>query len=462
MRARTGCCILLLLVGSCSSVPGRGDSRAPVPHGPPPIATAREATPGSARPLVDHHKHLISASAVMLANEPPQPEVALPAPLATLLRQRTERWEDEDALAELYTERAVMLDARQPAWLLGREEVSSFISRLFARSYRMTPIAYEATEQAAHVAGYFTRGEGDAARHFGHFLLSLSRRGGGEWRIASETVAFPGPQRLEPFGADALVAELDAAGIERAVVLSVAYWFGSPSAKTAANEYDLVQAENDWTAAQAQAHPGRLVAFCSVNPLRDYALRELDRCARAPHLHGLKLHFGNSYVDVRDPAQVEKLRGVFRSANSNGLPIVVHLWTDPSYGRDEAEIFLHQILPEAPDIVVQIAHFAGGGPGYTDAALEVFAEAIAAGDPRTRNLYFDMATVPHGQSVATLRTFAERIRQVGTDRILFGSDLAPPNLAARDAWITFRTTVPLTDAEFDRIARNVAPYLPRH
>ena len=41
--------------------------------------------------------------------------------------------------------------------------------------------------------------------------------------------------------------------------------------------------------------------FCSVNPLKDYAIEELARCAKDPQLQlhiGLKLHFGNSDVDL--------------------------------------------------------------------------------------------------------------------------------------------------------------------
>ena len=105
---------------------------------------------------------------------------------------------------------------------------------------------------------------------------------------------------------------------------------------------------------------------------------------------------------------------------------------------------------------MQIAHFAGGGPGYSDEALEVYAKAIAAGDPRTKNLYFDFATVADGQSKEVLQKFAERIRQIGLPRVLYGTDLAPPT--ARQSWLTFRTTVPLTDEEFKTIAGNVAPY----
>ena len=140
------------------------------------------------------------------------------------------------------------------------------------------------------------------------------------------------------------------------------------------------------------------------------------------------------------------------------MAIVAHLWTNPSYGRAEAEIFLDQILPHAPDVPVQIPHMAGGGPGFTDSALEVFAEAIQRRDGRTRNLYFDVATVAEDQPVDQLVLLAHRIRQIGVDRVLFGTDTStPPRPTPRQSWATFRGYVPLTDAEFARIAANVAP-----
>jgi predicted TIM-barrel fold metal-dependent hydrolase len=162
-------------------------------------------------------------------------------------------------------------------------------------------------------------------------------------------------------------------------------------------------------------------------------------------------------VEVLNPEHREKARRVFAAINERRLAIVVHLWTlEKDYGRKHAEAFLSQILPAAPDVPVQIAHFAGGGPGYTDEALEVYAEAIAAGDPRTKNLYFDFATVADGQTKEVLQKFAERIRQIGPKRVLYGTDLGPP--AARQSWMNFRMTVPLTDEEFKTIAGNVAPY----
>src|SRR5205823_10805857 len=140
----------------------------------------------------------------------------------------------------------------------------------------------------------------------------------------------------------------DSAGIRRAVVLSVAYQYGNPM-RTVENEYERVKAENDWTSQQVAQYPDRLRAFCGVNPLKDYALGEIARCAKDPQLHyGLKLHFGNSDVQVHEPRQVEQLRRVFRAANDNGMAIVVHMHASISnhrpYGADEARIFLNDIL----------------------------------------------------------------------------------------------------------------------
>src|SRR5205823_13380706 len=57
------------------------------------------------------------------------------------------------------------------------------------------------------------------------------------------------------------------------------------------------------------------------------------------------------------------------------------------------------------------------------------------------------------------RSVVQRIRQVGVDRVVYGSD-APSggNAQPREGWAAFRR-LPLSAVEFDRIARNVAPYL---
>ena len=265
-----------------------------------------------------------------------------------------------------------------------------------------------------------------------------------------------------------LVALLDSAGIRRAVVLSVAYMYGSP-ARTVEDEYAKVRAENDWTAAQAGLYPDRLLAFCGFNPLKEYALEELARCAASPRFgRGIKLHFGNSDVQLDEPVHLERLRQVFRAANERRMAIVVHLRASISrqrpYGAAQARAFLEQLLPLAPDVPVQVAHLAGTGPGYddppADSAMAVLAEAVGRGDPGTRRLWFDVTSVVDTAiSRADASLVARRIRRVGVERVLFGSDAAVgENLRPRESWATFRS-LPLTDDEIARMADNLAPYL---
>ena len=275
--------------------------------------------------------------------------------------------------------------------------------------------------------------------------------------VVSPTAAalLPEEERHEPRTAEKLVAELDSVGIQRAVVLSVAYWFGSPLGPPVDDEYMKVQTENDWEAREVARFPDRLVGFCSFNPLKDYAIQELERCANNRHLKGLKLHFGNSGVDLRKDEHVERVRAVFAAANQRRYPIVAHLWTlDRTYGREHSEIFLNRILPGAPDIVIQIAHMAGGGRS-TDAALAVFADARGARDARTKNLYFDVATLTEGQNENGLRQDVTRMRQIGMDHILWGSDAG----SAPKLWGEFRRRMPLSPEELRVISTNIAPYL---
>jgi uncharacterized protein len=272
---------------------------------------------------------------------------------------------------------------------------------------------------------------------------------------------------FEPIAADDLVARLDQAGIRRAVVLSVAYMYGSPS-RSVEQEYEKVKVENDWTGQQVARFPDRLRGFCSINPLKDYALGEIGRCAKDPHLrHGLKLHFGNSAIDYHNADHVVRIRRVFRAANDHRMAIVVHMRAsisrNISYGRDEAQIFLDEFVAAAPNAPIQIAHLAGAGrygEPQVDRALAVFAEAIEKGDSRTKNLYFDVATVATSDTSADeANLIASRIRQLGPGRVLYGSDApARGNLPPREGWAAFRR-LPLTDAEFQIIASNVPPYL---
>lgn len=443
-----GSCLVLLL-SACTGGRQMVAHEAKEPSGSPVPPRSRIV------PKVEHHQHLVGP---MLLSEPaqPLPEVELPPELAGVLRER-ERISGRGGAADLYTKDALVIDLTQDTWLRGPGSAERIVGA-YARGSKFFPNAYGVDGSTAWIAGYIRDTPEDM-----HFLFGLERDEAGEWRIAAEYATNrPPPLFDQPITAERLIALLDDAGIERAVVHSVAYWLASPLDPPVENEQAKLRAANDWTVEQVRRYPDRLVAFCSVNPLKDYAIDELTRCAKLEGVKGIKLHFGNSGVDVKKPEHVATVRRFFEAANAQRMAIMVHLWTlDPSYGAEHSKIFLEQLLPAAPDVTVQIAHLAGAGRYAHDDAMAVFADACSAGDPRMKNVYFDLTTVvEETTSDETLALIAQRLRQVGLGRILFGSDTPvasrpPPQLA----WSVTRRKLPLTDEEIRTIADNVAPYL---
>jgi predicted TIM-barrel fold metal-dependent hydrolase len=273
---------------------------------------------------------------------------------------------------------------------------------------------------------------------------------------------------LQPITASDAVRALDRAGVRRAVLLSVAYQFGNPNRPAVPNEYVAVQAENDRVSREVARYPDRFRGFCGVNPLKEYALAEIARCATDPYLRfGVKLHFGNSDVDLENMEHRARVREVFRVANASRMAIVVHMRPSVTmrrpYGAAVARTFLAEILPAAPDVPVQIAHLTGSG-GYdepgTDEAVAVFVDAIAKHDSRMAHVYFDLSGIAGlGRWQERAGLVATRIRQLGIDRMLFGSDSGTKEMpGTREAWAAVRQ-LPLTDAEFRTIASNIAPYM---
>jgi predicted TIM-barrel fold metal-dependent hydrolase len=405
-------------------------------------------------PLVAAHQHLLGPGSVPEPESSP-PQVKLPQDLTSVLSERATLAGSSEP-SDLFTENAIVLKSDEATWSRGRSDIQMYIGTL-DKGASYSANAYGIDGPAGYIAGS-VRKPGTTHDDM-NFLLALEKDANNKWHIAAETdTTIPPPEFTKPVNADQLIQE-------KGVVLSIAYWFGSPLQKPVTDEYAKVRAENDWTAQQVARYPKRLVFFCGVNPLKEYAIAELERCATMPPLKGMKLHFANSGVDLRNPSHLEKIEKFFQAANRRRLVLVVHIRSlRGDYGREDAEIFIKHVLPVAPDIPIQLAHLAGSGPGYgPDEAMATYAEAIASGDPRTKNLYFDVTncvTLRHDQSDEELNLIAKRLRQVGLKRIFFGSDMSTDtNPPPGSWWIAFRRKIPLTDDELRVIADNVPPYM---
>ena len=403
-RLRLACPMLLLVMTGCA-------------HAPPPAAV-------NTAPIVDHHQHLLSVATADQVSPPPLPAIALPEDLARLLRERAERWSDATMLAQLYSKDSIALGTESPGWIRGPAAIAGYFTARFARAYQLTPVEYRPVGSAGRIAGYYTRGEGEQMQRFGYFHLVVEKGDDGAWRIAAEISAFAGPTRLlDPMDAAQLVSQLDAAGTQRAVVLSDAFLYGSRSMPASAEEsaearHSKVRAENDWVADEVAKYPQRLIAFCSFNPLESYALVELERCTRDGRMRGLKLHFTESRVDLQNAQHIEAVRRIFVAANSRRLPIVVHVGADPTHAAAETrKRFSSRSLSPHPTSRCS-SHTCGAVSCSRMKRSRSMRKLSLTKDPRTKNLYFDVAEVAlMAERAAMLRMMCVRPSQRASARL---------------------------------------------
>jgi predicted TIM-barrel fold metal-dependent hydrolase len=424
-------------------------------------------------PVVDYHMHLLGPYALPLP-DPLPPEVKLPAELERLLIERAQIIGNVGTVNDfksIFTEDAQLLTHIPPTpWERDKHWFMRYLN-LWSKTdrYRFAPNHYSISGDSGYIAGTVVHEA--SKQHVRNFLLGIRKGADGLWRIAADSTTDKKPaQFTKLLTADELIKDLDEAGIKRAVILSVAYWLGGPGAKNtkrmieAKDEWTAVRGENDWTAQQVARYPDRLVLACGVNPLKDYAIQELERCAKDLKAKAMKLNFGDSGVSFDNPEHVEKVARFFKAANDNRIAIIVHLEPGRFYGPKEVELFLNRIAAQSPDITIQLAHLAGNGPGITSPeALARFARARAAKDRRTKNLYFDFAGLVYkNMSAKEAELMVTRMRQIGLDHVLYASDSAPDgvgNAPTNEQWTLTRRKLPLTDAELRTIAENVAPYM---
>lgn len=428
--------------------------------------------PSGLTPVVDHHTHLIGPFALPL-HEPVAPEVSVPPEVAKLLERRAALYGNvstEDQLKEVYTDDAMVVNTvlkptgwmRQPYWFV------RFFGLFGKNNRRFVPSAFSSSGSVAQIAG--TLYSEPLKRHTTTFLFALRKGKDGNWRIALDHTAAMEARFRKVVTADDLIAQMDAAGINRSVVLTVAYWLGSKGGDdvkrlmSAPDPATAVQKENEWAAEQVARYADRLALACGINPLQEHSVASLTHCAKLPQSVGVKLNFGDSGVSFDRPEHIETMRRFFAAANQHKLALIVHLDPARYYGPKEVELFLSRIASAAPDVTIQLAHMAGDGPGLTAPdALAAFAERHASGDPRTRNLYYDLGgIVTKNMDPDQAKLLASMIRKIGPERILFASDSIPGvelNPVPEEQWRETLKRLPLSPEEFRTIAGNVAPYL---
>ena len=200
---------------------------------------------------------------------------------------------------------------------------------------------------------------------------------------------------------------------------------------------------NDRVLALAQARASRYYAVCSVHPFDgEDALAEVDRVANRG-ARGIKLHPNTQQFDVADA----RVQNVVEQAARRRLPVLFDAYSP--FDADQPGKFV-RLAMQVPRARLVLAH--AHGPRFPD--LLVY-EILARYDWWKRNVWIDLsATGPLLARSPFAGQFEWVLRQVGVDRLLFGSDYpldSPRQAVAGIASLGFEP------AELDRIFfRNAA------
>jgi len=203
---------------------------------------------------------------------------------------------------------------------------------------------------------------------------------------------------------EALIREMDAAGIDKTVILPSVDWgiaMGEP--KVSYEEQNKAYAEVQ------RRHPDRIIAFAGVDPRRPNAIKFVETAIKEWGLKGLKLHPGSGFY----PNGRESYR-LLKRVCELGVPVLCHTGQWPLYDKYCDPVYLDDILVDFPNLTVIAAHLAEGWHN-TLFAMATYKPNLATDFSRwqaaARNHY---------------HYFCEHLRRAldcfGSDRVLFGTD----------------------------------------
>ncbi len=224
------------------------------------------------------------------------------------------------------------------------------------------------------------------------------------------------------------------AGSSRVDLISMAHVYSSGEFGGFKNERELVERENTYVAAVRDKYPARVRAFCSVDPLRDYALDELERCRSRLRMDGIKLHHNANQVYLTVPEHLAKVKQVFEFAAQHKMPILMHFDNSHRrFGERDVGLLVDSILNELKPVRLTIAHFgtSGGFNARTKAVIDAFRYQLRT-NPKLRKhkIFFDISAVALDKDSEGVRKLTDGefeelsnyVRRLGFERISFGTD----------------------------------------
>jgi len=219
-------------------------------------------------------------------------------------------------------------------------------------------------------------------------------------------VSPPGsPYRMD---ADVYLEAMDAAGVDKLIILGKDYGF-------AGDRRNDNLADED-TAVFVNAHPDRFIGFTAVHPDRDIAvnLEHIDRAVHDYGLRGVKLNPASGFYP-----NDKRLYPVYEKISGLGIPVVIHMGIKPP-SEDSRLMYCHpiyidDITVDFPELRLVIAHAAY--PWVEDLIMAALYAPNVLVDISTLNQIEDALGYP-----VVMPSLEKLVRALGAGRVLFGSD----------------------------------------
>ena len=233
----------------------------------------------------------------------------------------------------------------------------------------------------------------------------------------------------------AFLEHMDEIGVDRAVLINY----------VAPEVIGFTAEVNEWVANYVKTDPKRLIPCGSVHPRHTKnVLADMEQIVRLG-IKLIKIHpphqllYPNDYLNG-----VKELEIIYRAAEANGIPIMVHTGTSIFPGARNKfgdPMYVDDVAVDFPKLKILLAH--GGRPLWMDSAFFLVR--------RHKNVYLDISGIPP----KTLLSYFPRLEEIA-HKTLFGTDWPGPGVPEIAKNLAEFRKLPLTEAAKHQILSQTA------
>src|SRR5438045_9317740 len=228
----------------------------------------------------------------------------------------------------------------------------------------------------------------------------------------------------------AFLKHLDEIGIERAVLINY----------VAPELIGFTPEVNEFVARYSREDPKRLIPCGSMHPRHtNNGQRDMEQIVRLG-IRMIKVHPPHQLLYPNDYVKgVKELETIYRLAEQNGIPLMVHTGTSIFPGARNKygdPIYVDDVAVDFPKLKILLAH--GGRPLWMQTAFFLVR--------RHSNVYLDISGIPP----KTLLKYFPRLEEIAS-KTLFGTDWPGPGVPDIKSNLDDLRALPLSDAEKQQI-----------